>query len=138
MTEMNTSGFIELEHTADWSLRVWAPDLPGLLREAARGMYTLMEIESPGGQPVSRELELDALDAESLLVTFLSELLYDCEQNHAAYDEMQIEASLTHLQAKLSGAHFKQVRKEIKAVTYHKLAVTSSNGRLEVTIVFDV
>ena len=37
-----SSGFREKEHTADWELDVWAPDLPALLEQAARGMYWLM------------------------------------------------------------------------------------------------
>src|SRR5512145_2314851 len=34
-------GFEEIAHTADWSVRVWAPDLPSLFGEAARAMNSL-------------------------------------------------------------------------------------------------
>ena len=34
-------GFEEISHTADWSARVWAPDLPSLFTEAARAMNSL-------------------------------------------------------------------------------------------------
>ncbi len=44
------SGFREKDHTADWELEVWAPDLPGLLVEAARGMYWLMGARLEHGQ----------------------------------------------------------------------------------------
>lgn len=35
---MRDSGFEELHHTADWSLRVWAGDRPALFEAAARRM----------------------------------------------------------------------------------------------------
>ncbi len=34
-------GYEEIPHTADWSIRVWAEDLAGLLAESARGMNWL-------------------------------------------------------------------------------------------------
>jgi hypothetical protein len=41
MMTHSTAGFREIEHTADWELEVWAPDLPALLEQAGRGMYAL-------------------------------------------------------------------------------------------------
>ena len=35
------SGFLELPHTADWAVRVWAADLPALFAAAANGMNSL-------------------------------------------------------------------------------------------------
>jgi SHS2 domain-containing protein len=43
-------GYEEIPHTADWSIRVWAEDMPGLLAESARGMNWLAGVklaESP-------------------------------------------------------------------------------------------
>ena len=51
------SGFREREHTADWELEVWAPDLPGLLVQAARGMYWLMGARLQEGVRLQRTLE---------------------------------------------------------------------------------
>ena len=38
-------GFREHAHTADWELEVWAPDLPTLLEQAARGMYAISGVQ---------------------------------------------------------------------------------------------
>jgi len=38
---LNVSPYVEVEHTADWALRVWAPTLEELFVDAARGMYEL-------------------------------------------------------------------------------------------------
>jgi len=37
MNEKSLSGFEEIRHTADWALRVWAPDLSTLFTQAAQG-----------------------------------------------------------------------------------------------------
>ena len=39
---MLPAGFLEVSHTADRSLRVWAPTMDELFSQAARGMYQLM------------------------------------------------------------------------------------------------
>ncbi|HEC35265.1 MAG TPA: archease, partial [Anaerolineae bacterium] len=69
-------GFEEVPHTADIALRVWGQDLPELFANAARGMAWLMVDPSTVNPTVEVPLELRAYDAESLLVTWLGELLY--------------------------------------------------------------
>lgn len=135
---MNTSGFTELEHTADWALRVWAGSLEDLLAQAARGMYSLMEVKLADGPRIQRRLVLEGSDLESLLVSFLSELLYVGEEERLAFDRYELHLSPGRLDAWLEGAEFTEQRKEIKAVTYHKLEVRQTQTGWEVTIVFDV
>lgn len=132
------AGYREVEHTADWELEVWATDLPGLLEQAARGMYALSGMRLQRQEPVSRALSLQAGDNESLLVSFLSELLYDLEQEGIGFDQFRISLDGLNLQAELSGARLAAVTKEIKAVTYHRLAIRQGEGELRVNIVFDV
>jgi SHS2 domain-containing protein len=131
-------GYREIEHTADWELEVWAPDLRRLLEQAARGMYALAGMRLEPSPPERRELELQAEDAESLLVVFLGELLHFIEKDNLAFNEFQIELHGYALHAHLHGAQVQNIDKEIKAVTYHNLAVHQSNDGLRVNIVFDV
>ena len=81
------SGFEEMEHTADWELRVWAADLIHLLDQAARGMYALSQLELAAGPRVARSFEIPFVDAESLLVDFLSEILFFGEGEGLAFDK---------------------------------------------------
>jgi SHS2 domain-containing protein len=133
-----TYGYREIEHTADWELEVWAPDLRGLLEQAARGMYALSGTRLRPSPPELRELDLQSDDAESLLVVFLGELLHFIEQDNLAFDDFQIELDGFALHAQLRGAQVQNIDKEIKAVTYHNLAVHQSDNGLNVNIVFDV
>ena len=123
-------GYREIEHTADWELEVWAPDLAGLLEQAAQGMYALSGLRFERTQLERRELDLQAEDAEGLLVVFLGELLHFIEQDNLAFDEFQIELNGYALHAHLSGSKVQKIDKEIKAVTYHNLQVRQSGQGL--------
>lgn len=142
------AGFREHAHTADWELEVWAPDLPGLLIEAARGMQSLCGMRLEAGPRQTYILSLDGSDAENLLVHFLSELLWVGEQEKLGFDHFELDISgqedplqlhnPLHLEAHLQGAPLAGIDKEIKAVTYHNLAVRQTRNGLVANIVFDV
>lgn len=150
-------GFEEISHTADWSVRVWAEDLPSLFAESARAMNTLAGVETGTslvlsrveGPRVKRVFESEGPDAESLLVAFLSELVYCQEQENLAFDLFELkveEPALTGtavskgqtLKVKMVGAEILSMDKAIKAVTYHNLRIERTSRGLEVTLVFDV
>jgi len=131
-------GYQEIEHTADWELAVWARDLPGLLEQAAQGMYALAGIRWDERHAREVNFEIAAEDAESLLVRFLSELLYYLEQEGLACYGFELQLNGTHLSARAWGAPVVQLQKEIKAVTYHRLKVERDAEGLKTRIVFDV
>jgi SHS2 domain-containing protein len=131
-------GYREVEHTADWELEVWGPDLSAMLGQAARGMYRLMGIELEVEPRQHRRLELAADDREQLLVEFLVELLYLVESERLAFDRFDLEVAGHRLKAGLEGARIQAQAKEIKAVTYHRLEVRDTDYGLETWIVFDV
>ena len=138
MIEKQSSGYLEISHTADWALKVWANDLSGLFEQAAFGMYALLQIKlKPGGRYVC-PVDLDAEDAEGLLVCFLSELLYFTEHEGLGFDAFDLAIEKAHLSGRMIGAPVESQRKEIKAVTYHNLAIQKTERWLETTIVFDV
>ena len=130
--------FEEIPHTADWSIRVWADDLPGLLTESARGMYWLAEAEFVDQPRIKRSFETEGIDGESLLVAFLSELVYYAEQEYAGFDDFEISIENDKLKVEMEGAPLNSLSKAIKAVTWHKLEIRESARGLEVEIVFDV
>jgi SHS2 domain-containing protein len=136
--EKETGGFREIEHTADWELEVWAPDLLALLEQAALGMYTLSGTRLANGQRQLLSLEVEASDAESLLVSFLSELLYLGEQKGLGFDRFDLHLDGEQMHARLEGAPIVSRDKEIKAVTYHRLKIQEAEEGLRVNIVLDV
>lgn len=131
-------GFEEIPHTADWSVRVWAEDLASLFVEAARAMNSLSGTVTGNGPRLKRTFELEAPDAESLLVAFLSELVYFQEQESLVFDFFQVDVDRQRLAVDMEGGPVERVDKAIKAVTYHNLKIDNTDKGLEATIVFDV
>ena len=131
--------FVEIEHTADWSIRVRSATLPELFINAATGMYSLMADVSTLMPAVERELEVASVDAEALLVKWLNELLYHTEMDGEVFGEFHIQAfEPTHLRATAKAGRGVELKKQIKAVTFHNLQIVSSGDGYQVTIVFDV
>ena len=132
------SGFEELPHTADWAVRVWAGSLPELFVEAARAMNTLSGVKPAPGPRCQRTIEANAPDLESLLVTFLSELVYLVEHEKLAFDIFNIDIQDTQLKVTMSGSSILSLSKSIKAVTYHNLQICKTEHGFHTEIVFDV
>jgi SHS2 domain-containing protein len=132
------AGFRELEHTADWELEVWGPDLPSLFEQAVRGMYALKGIRLETQPRVERDLKLHAEDPESLLVAFLGEILFLEEVEGLGFDTFEMIVEPGSLSAKMSGVPVQSSGKDIKAVTYHNLAIRKTEKGVEVNVVFDV
>ena len=136
---IQSAGFQEIEHTADWELHVWAPDLSTLFMQAARGMYALAGTHLQEGPRRREFIELKAPDLENLLVAFLEELLYFAEQERVGFDNYEnMKLPDNRLELWVEGAPILSQSKEIKAVTYHKLAIRTTKQGYEVNIVFDV
>ncbi len=132
------AGYREREHTADWEIFVWAPDLEILFAQAATGMYQLMGARLRPAPRAVRSLDLEAMDHESLLVTFLDELLYIGEQEGLAFDQFDLEIDSLRLKGQAEGAELMAQDKEIKAVTYHNLKLRNTSDGFAINIVFDV
>ncbi len=131
-------GFEELPHTADWAMKVWAEDLPSLFSEAAQGMNALSGLVLSSAPRLSRTFQHDAPDDETLLVAFLSELIYAQEQDNLGFDTFHVELKPGNLKVDMSGAPVASVEKPIKAVTFHNLRITCTDQGCETEIVFDV
>jgi len=138
MKTKKRAGFEEVPHTADWSIRVWAPDLAELFVQAAAGMQTLMGVSYAGVERKERQIDVRADDAESLLVTFLNELLFWIEMEKCACDRFSLSLDGYHLTGRGECGKTLSIGKEIKAVTYHRLKIDAGEESFQTTIVFDV
>ena len=132
------SGYKEIQHTADWALQVWAPDLTGLMQQAALGMIALMGARLSNDGRLERTIMISADDSESLLVAFLNSILYEMELDSVGFDRFELKLDGLKLHARLAGAPLLELQKSIKAVTFHNLEIRPVEAGLETTIVFDV
>lgn len=135
-------GFEQLEHTADVALRAWGEDLEEAFAEIARGMFSVitdLDKVEPTGE---YRLELKADDLESLLVDFLSELVYLFEVESILFCEFDVtlkrddEQGMTVMARgeKMDvGKH--ELHGAVKAVSYHEIEVDPEGI---VKVIFDV
>lgn len=138
MQPQSSSGYREIAHTADWELEVWAPDFPGLLEQAALGMYQLTGVKLASHPRKSKQISLNNPDRETLLVDFLNELLYYAESEGLAFDHFELKIEGDQMEARIDGAPITSMGKEIKATTYHNLRIIENKQKLMAKIVFDV
>jgi SHS2 domain-containing protein len=128
----------EIDHTADYAIRVRGVDLPALFIEAARGMNALTG-GAVVGPAVSREIDVEAPELETLLVSWLEELAFLMETEGEMYDEFDvISLSPTSLRVRAQGGSASGLDKLIKAITFHDLAIRQTAAGYETIIVFDV
>ena len=136
---MSTGAIEEIEHTADLALRVRGRGLEELFINAALGMGMLMADLKEITPDVERQVELEELDTETLLVSWLSELLWFNEESDAVFVQFEIkELTQTRLRAAVWGGPATSQWKHIKAVTFHDLEITETVDGYEVTVIFDV
>ncbi|MCX7855024.1 MAG: archease [Anaerolineae bacterium] len=136
---LTLQGFEEVPHTADAALRVWGNDLTELFVNAARGLAWLMADPETVRPEKEVALDLSAPDVETLLVTWLGELIYLNERDGVVFTEFDLEeVTPTHLRGTARGGRASEVRRFVKAATFSGLAIRPTEHGLETTITFDV
>ena len=135
--------FEQIDHPSDIGLIAYGKSPEETLANAAYGMFSLMTDLNRVKSKVSFEINIKADDLESLLVQWLSELLYLYETKLILFNEFKINSltknkiSATVLGESIeAGRH--QIARHIKAVTYHQLTLKNMEGQWIVSVIFDV
>jgi SHS2 domain-containing protein len=102
-------------------------------------MYSLLA-DVEGSVPTTwREISLEGWDQETLLVDWLNELLYLTETEDLLFVDYEIESlTPTGLLARAGGIPGRVTRVNIKAATFHDLALADDGDRWSAVITFDV
>ena len=131
--------FEEIPHTADWSFRAFGSDLRELFENAAMAIFAMEGAQSLSATKNVRVVEVSGIDYESLLVNWLTELLWLQESHHETYHRFEIDSlSPTVLHAQVLGTPLAKMDKVIKAVTYHNLKIEQTASGWEAVVVVDV
>jgi SHS2 domain-containing protein len=134
----------EIEHTADVGFELNAPDLKSAFEQAAAATFDLICDLDTVGDGVCRSVRVGARDAdlENMMVRWLSELLYVLEAEGlllSHFDVRKLESDV--IEAGVAGEpvdHDRHdLKTELKAVTYHDLAVEQVDGQWLVRVIFD-
>jgi SHS2 domain-containing protein len=133
--------FEELSHTADIKIRAHEPTLDQLFNEACRALMQVMYgTDIKGG--TLRKIELDSPDRESLLLDFLSELLFITDTENFVIARANVQITGNHLHATLDGEPFDPKRHregtEIKGISYSGMSISEDTEGFVLDVLFDV
>jgi len=130
-----------IEHTADLGLAAYGRSLKEAFANAAYGMFSVIVELNAVEERVSRKVEVDSDDVESLLFEWLNSLLYYVDVENLLFRRFDIvEFREGHLAAECYGEKFDpsrhQMKTGVKSATYHLLEVDRDKNRVQV--IFDV
>ena len=128
-----------LEHKADLKIRAFGKTKEELFENVMIGMFEGARYQTEGKE-IRRKIKVSSLDLPSLLIDFLSELLYLAEVNREVYQKAQFKNfSEKELETTLIGKKLKRMGVHIKAATYHNLDIHQrKDGVWEAKVLFDI
>jgi len=134
--------FDVVEHTADTGIVAYGSDMPEAFANAAYGMFSLMADLRQVREETSRYVEAEAGDRESLVVSWLNELLYIFDVERIIFRRFDVlEITNTRLKADAYGEKVDpsrhKLRGGVKAATYHTLKVAERRERYSIRVIFD-
>ncbi len=141
-----------LEHKADLKIRAFGKSKEELFLNMMIGMTENMKPEIKKSPENSKKdinkfdsaahavkIKIKSVDLASLLVDFLSEVLYLSQANKEAYFNAKFtKLTDTETEAKIFCQKVERFGEDIKAVTYHDLEVKNVNGNWTATVLFDI
>jgi len=135
--------FEVLAHTADKAIRAYGKSVEELFENAAYGMFSLMADLGKYMPTETRTFEVEAPDIESLLRSWLAELLYSFEVDRILFVDFEVQAiDGCRVKGKAHGLPFSSgiewLGSSVKAVTHHNLYVHRTDERWEAQVIFDV
>lgn len=129
-----------LEHTADVKMKVYGKSLQELFINSAKGMAVVIY-----GEEIlycktdkTETITVKSDDRQSLLVDWLSELLFLSHTNYRVYINFEIKRfSDTKIVAGVKSCNAK-AKEDVKAVTYSELVIQEKEDGWEAVVVFDI
>jgi SHS2 domain-containing protein len=137
-------GWEHFEVVADIGVHAWGPDLAACFRQAALGVFQLVVPPAAVAPREHREVSARGDGPEALLVDWLNELLYLHEiEGFAVHDVAALElVDGVGLHARVLGEPIDPTRHpigiQVKAATFHQLAVIRQADRVDARVVLDV
>jgi SHS2 domain-containing protein len=143
----NDKGYEFLEHTADAYIAAYGKDLAEAFENAAVAMFDVMT-DVKAVNPLFEDLvTAEGEDEYSLLYSWLEALLINSETNRMLYSKFRIlEIAKTargfKLDARIWGEKFnpkKHLQKVgVKAVTYHRMEILKTPGKMTLKFILDI
>jgi SHS2 domain-containing protein len=142
-TRSSESRFEILEHTADIGFRAWGRTAGELFENAAHALMSIATDARDIGRSEQRDIAASGADYESLMVNWLSEIVYAFDAGLFAPADFRVyEIMPTELKALWTGEPRDPRRHPwkliVKAITYHQIEVAERAGRWQTTVFVDI
>jgi SHS2 domain-containing protein len=142
----NERAYEFLEHTADAYIAAYGKDLAEAFANAARALFDVMtQVEKV--KPETPDLvEVEGEDEYSLLYRWLEALLIESETKGMLYSKFEVaiteKTPVFRLKARVWGERFDAERHlqkvGVKAVTYHRMEIIKSPGKVTLRFILDI
>jgi SHS2 domain-containing protein len=130
-----------LEHKADLKIKVFGKTKEELFENAMVGMLKAAKYQKKLKSQNSKvKIKIKSMDLPSLLVDFLSEILYLVETKKIVFEKVEFKKfKENEIEAILIGKPLKRMGVHIKGVTYHDLDIHQEKDKTwQATILFDI
>jgi len=131
-----------IEHTADFGIKVKGRSLSDVFRKAALALFDIIAEKKPDTHPRQKILHIKqtAATQEELFINWLNELLSLSQTKEVIFTRFQVEKlTATLIKARAIGRDVRgyRVNTEVKAATYHTLALTKTAAGWQARVIFD-
>ena len=141
---MQARDFEVLEHPADIGFRAFGATLPELYANAAIAMLSIADDPAAVEPREEYQLAVESGDRESLMVDWLSEVLYWFDGKRIGFHEIEVRAlegdrrieAVARGEPRQGERH--RARLIVKAVTYHQLKIEQRNGLWVAEVYLDI
>ena len=130
---------------ADAAFEATGHDLAEVFAAAARAVFAIIVNLEQVRTVISRQVTLEAESQDELLYAWLSELVYLKDVHRELYSDFDVVISTDktlRLQATIRGDSVDNLAgltlTDVKAITYHLLAIESTTSGLKATVVVDL
>jgi SHS2 domain-containing protein len=140
-TDRSAAPYEILEHTADIGVRALGGSLEELFENAAWGMAEVLGARAEVGHGTAITVQVVGADHEALLVAWLDEVMFRLEHSGARLGNVQVRAvreGVVDADVSLVDDGSPPDGTELKAATYHQLAIRQTDDGCEATVYFDV
>ena len=125
------------EHTAEVELWIEAGSLDEVFADGLAALGEVVAGEA-GGEPARHQVRIEAADTATLLADWLNELVYLADARSFVPERLgSLALEGAALDASIEGRHG-DVRRLVKAVTYHRLELVQEGASWRARVVLDV
>jgi len=132
-----------INHTADIGIIAYGNTKEEAFEVAAEAMFDLICPLDKVEDKERFDIEVDAEDLESLLVTWLNELLYVFDVKKLIFKKFNVtlignNQLISHCFGEKFDPKKHEIIREIKAVTYNLLKIENKDNQWMIQVVFDI